>query len=178
MAGSEVKVVTNKQAEAWLKGLIESNMSVHVGIVGDPATSGADSAESAKKTRDGTSRTSLFEVAATHEFGSPKRNIPQRSFLRSTYDEQRDNAYAVFIKALKKQGEEYGASQAEQKKVFSLVGEWLANKIKAKFTRNSWAPLKDPTRGGRNRLGRGRPLIDTGQLRASISYQVVEGDAK
>lgn len=28
--------------------------------------------------------------AAVHEFGSPKRNIPERSYLRKTFDEQKE----------------------------------------------------------------------------------------
>ena len=31
-------------------------------------------------------------IAATHEFGSPKRGIPQRSFIRSTFDEKEAEA--------------------------------------------------------------------------------------
>ena len=29
-------------------------------------------------------------IAAVHEFGSPKRGIPKRSFIRSTFDEKKD----------------------------------------------------------------------------------------
>ena len=29
-------------------------------------------------------------IAAVHEFGSPKKNIPERSFLRKTFDEQKE----------------------------------------------------------------------------------------
>ena len=31
-------------------------------------------------------------VAAVHEWGSPKRGIPKRSFIRSTFDEKKDEA--------------------------------------------------------------------------------------
>lgn len=31
-------------------------------------------------------------IAAVHEFGSPKRGIPKRSFIRSTFDEKKDEA--------------------------------------------------------------------------------------
>lgn len=33
----------------------------------------------------------VAEYAATHEYGDPGRNIPERSFLRATYDEQKEN---------------------------------------------------------------------------------------
>ena len=32
----------------------------------------------------------VLVYAAVHEFGSPKRNIPQRSYLRKTFDEQKE----------------------------------------------------------------------------------------
>jgi phage gpG-like protein len=175
---NEVKSMTNKQAMQWLEDMLNSDMSVHVGIVGAPETAGADSGSDFKKTHDGFEPVSLFTVAAVHEFGSPKRNIPERSYLRSTFDENKEKVTAVFIKAIRMKGAAYAGSKSEQKEILSSVGQWLADKTKAKFTNNAWTPLKDPTRGGRNKLGRARPLIDTGQLRASISYQVVEGDAK
>lgn len=32
----------------------------------------------------------VLVYAAVHEFGSPKRNIPERSYLRKTFDEQKE----------------------------------------------------------------------------------------
>ena len=183
MADNEVKEVTDKKIEAWLKQLVRSNMSVNVGLVGNPETEGADSDWAAKKGRNAegqieSTTTSLFMVAAVHEFGSVKRNIPERSYLRSTFDEHKEGMAKIFTAALRMQGATYGSTKPEQEKVFSIVGQWMVDKVKSKFTSNTWAALKDPTRGGRNKEGRAKPLIDTGQLRSSISYEVVEGGAE
>ena len=40
-------------------------------------------------------------IAMVHEFGYPKLNIPERSFLRSAYMESTDKMKKLFIKALK-----------------------------------------------------------------------------
>jgi phage gpG-like protein len=37
-----------------------------------------------------------------------------------------------------------------------------------------WEPLKDPTRGGKNAAGGGRPLNDTGRMRDSVNYVASE----
>jgi|SRR6185436_3059624 len=178
MAENSVEVIEHKKVERWLQELITSNRTVHVGIVADPAMSGPDSSAASKKRRDAPDAGSLLKVAAVHEYGYEPKNIPERSYLRSTFNENNEKLFQVFKKALKMQGETYGASEAEQVKVFSIVGQWMADKVKAKFTSNSWEALKDPFRGGKNKRGNAKPLIDTGQLRASISYQVVKGDAK
>lgn len=36
-------------------------------------------------------------IAAVHEYGSPKRGIPCRSFIRSTFDEKKDEAEKLII---------------------------------------------------------------------------------
>ncbi len=41
------------------------------------------------KLKTGSKSTTLAQVAQVHEFGDPERNIPQRSFLRSTVDEHK-----------------------------------------------------------------------------------------
>ena len=59
-----------------------------------------------------------------------------------------------------------------------LMGQLVEADIKATFTNNDWPALKDPTRGGRNPDGGAKPLIDTGQLRQSIRYQIVKDGRK
>ncbi|MHC1623443.1 MAG: phage virion morphogenesis protein [Candidatus Methanospirareceae archaeon] len=41
-------------------------------------------------------------IAAVHEFGSPKRGIPKRSFIRSTFDEKKDEAEKLIEKEVNK----------------------------------------------------------------------------
>jgi phage gpG-like protein len=103
--------------------------------------------------------TSVIEVGATHEFGSPERGIPQRSFLRSTInDEQR--SYKVLFKKLSKKILEGSISKDEAMKILGLT---VRNDVTSRITEGIDPPLKSR---------KGTPLIDTGHLRQSITYDV------
>ena len=110
----------------------------------------------------------LGQIAYWHEFG--RGNNPQRSFIRSTYDtlgkkKIADNVVRLLRKETKKDNPDYT-------KTMNLVGVWMVGKVKRTFTNNNWPKLKPATI---KRKGSSRPLIDTGQLRASIAYEVIEG---
>lgn len=44
----------------------------------------------------------VLEYAATHEYGDPTRNIPERSFLRSTFDEEKEKLIKIISEDLSK----------------------------------------------------------------------------
>ncbi|MCX8207429.1 MAG: hypothetical protein N3G75_06315 [Methanothrix sp.] len=44
----------------------------------------------------------VLEYAGTHEYGDPTRNIPERSFLRSTFDEEKEKLIKIVSDDLKK----------------------------------------------------------------------------
>jgi phage gpG-like protein len=173
---SSVKSKENREIQNWLRDLLESNTSVKVGIIANP-DKGKWNSRSRKMVRKSNGRTklspaSLLDIANIHEFGSPKRNIPQRSFLRSTWDENREKLQTVYITLIKREMKNSTRSPESILRVQELMGTWLSTKVKKKFTSNNWPKLKDPTRRGRNKKGLATPLVDTGQLRASISYHV------
>ena len=124
----------------------------------------------------------ITKVALTHEFGSPTRGIPERSFLRATF-EARKKAVNKLIEV--KIGKQMAKGRLDVKAIMKSVGVFLSREVKksfrvgglktAKFKK--WPGLKDPTRQGRNKMGGAKPLIDTGQLRNSIGY-VVEKKTK
>lgn len=106
----------------------------------------------------------LVTIASTHEFGSKKRNIPERPFVSTAYDEnisglaiQKKKAYELILK---------GRSLS-----FALgrLGEWFVSKVKRKITQG---PHKDLSEITKARKGSTRPLIDTGQMRASVQQIV------
>jgi len=61
---------------------------------------------------------------------------------------------------------------ADERAALRLVAEWLIGKIKGNFTRpgNGWIANAPATI---RRKGSARPLIDTGELRGSIKYEIV-----
>lgn len=44
----------------------------------------------------------IIEYAVTHEYGDPTRNIPERSFLRSTFDEEKEKLIKIISEDLSK----------------------------------------------------------------------------
>ena len=115
----------------------------------------------------------VASLAAVHEFGTKKagRNknivIPERSFLRSTYDEKKIK-YKKVLKSL------YGEVLLGTKTVegaLALFGERVVGDIKRKIT-----AIKEPANAPSTLAGKylkANPLIDTGlNLRARIAKKV------
>lgn len=105
--------------------------------------------------------TSTIMVGAVQEFGSPSRNIPERSYLRSTVSEKR-RIYKMFMRKLAKQ---IISGKIDMDQALNLLGLKVSSDVKDKITQISSPPLKHRD---------GNPLIDTGHLRRAITYQVNE----
>ena len=105
----------------------------------------------------------IITVAAVHEFGAPARNIPERSFIRTSFD---DNFTALqeFKKmqaALVIQGKQSAMTGIRK------IGEWLTNKTKARINSNIPPKLADKTIA---RKHSSRALIDTAQMINSVQH--------
>lgn len=103
--------------------------------------------------------TSVIMVAAVHEFGSPARGIPERSFLRSTIIAKKRSYKALF----KKLGRKMVQGGTTMAKALRLVGLAVQGDVQEKIT-----ALKMPALKSRE----GNPLVDTGHLRQSITFEV------
>jgi len=105
------------------------------------------------------------------ETGVPEKNIPARPFLVPGVESIKDEAVA----RLKAAGAAaLGGEIKEIAKAQNAVGLIAQNAVRAKITEGPFAPLKPTTIAARQSRGRTgtRPLIDTGQLRNSITYVV------
>ena len=176
---SDIQKINYKE-ERLLRDLLQLNSYVKVGILADPdAKSGNIKASNSKtyRNQNGTieqaKSTNILKVAIEHEFGNRKKNIPQRSFLRSTAAEEKRNISIVLSNLAKV---ELSKKDPDPFQLLAKLGGYLQNKVRKKFTVNNWRPLKDPTRGGKNKQGLATPLVDTGQLRRSITYEVIKGE--
>ena len=180
MASSDVEVKINPRIEKMLRDAFSEDMGIKIGLVGKPQSgSGSSSGGDSKKTRDKDGNiiyddsVDLAYIASIHEWGYEDENIsiPQRSFLRSTYEENEKKIEKNLAIAIKKQTNNNIFNGEEALKE---LGVWVVGRVKDKFTNNDWPALKDPTRGGRNKEGTATPLVDTLQLRASIDYELVK----
>lgn len=112
-------------------------------------------------------------LARIHDKGSPSQNIPARPFMEPGIHDVSDKLERKLLGA----GQavlEHDGNKADQ--ALHAVGLIAQNGIRAKINSNIQPPLKPATLAARRRRGRRgtRTLIDTAQLRNSITY-VVKG---
>jgi len=91
--------------------------------------------------------------------------IPERSFLRATFDQKTDN----IAKTAKKLQNQVIAGKLDTKKALETLGLYIKGLIQRRISSGIPPPLKPATI---KRKGSSKPLIDTGQLRASIDHKV------
>lgn len=108
----------------------------------------------------------LVELAAIHEFGSPAAHIPERSFIRRTFDTKHTEIRALATKLAAKIVD----GKMDIDKALTVLGQFCAAEVKKTITRDRIPPpLKPATIEAK---GSNRPLVDTGRLLGAISYEV------
>ncbi len=146
---------TDKGYRKMLKLLTSGKKPVvQVGIFGEK---GAET----HKDSDGLT---VLEVGAFHEFGLG--NNPERSFIRGWVDENESKVVEFLGKEVER-ATKNGAEDFDQG--LERLGLFCQSGIQARMSQGIPPPLKKATV---DRKGSTVPLIDTGQLRASITYKV------
>jgi hypothetical protein len=161
---------------AMLQNLRHRDAYVKVGFIGEKAAK-----VEPEHQRDGEQEPMTnVQLGVIHEFGSPEAGIPERSFIRSTFDSHREG----YVERLRKLVKAVYEGKTTIKRILGLLGlemEWdqknailkgagippplAAATIRAKERAGRWrkVPAKDPP----------RPLVDSGRLAAAISHAVV-----
>jgi hypothetical protein len=121
------------------------------------------------------SMSDLVTIGAVQEFGAPKRGIPERPFMRQSFDKN-------VLKIKKVQDELYSRvlkNTITVKKGLDTLGEVFTRLVKEEITSGNFKPNAPSTIARKNRskpsATTSRPLIDTGQMRASIQPITVMG---
>lgn len=109
--------------------------------------------------------TPMVIIAATNEFGSSDGHVPERSFLRSTADENRER-YALLIQRVVVRTLD-GHDLATE---LGRVGAIAVGDVQKKISTGPFL-VNAPSTIARKGKGKG-PLIDTGRLRQSIDWEV------
>lgn len=130
-------------------------MGVKVGVLGSAGT-----------TENGTS---IVDIALIHELGAPKAGIPERSFLRSTFEAKSRQLSKLAEQMARKAMEGQGVELS-----LNLIGTYLAAEIKKTIAdRRTAGPERQANADSTiARKGSDLPLVDTGQLLNSITYTV------
>jgi len=118
----------------------------------------------------GDSGTTIADIATFNEFGAPGANIPERSFIRSTMDENRQ----ALLKLNKELFFKLAEGRMTTKRALNILGLKIVTLIRKKITDLKDPPNKPATIAHK---GSSNPLIDTGLMRASIRHRVeMDGD--
>lgn len=123
----------------------------------------------------------LVVVASTHEFGSPKAGVPQRSFIRATVD-RKVSEYREILSDLKDQLLTPKSGMTPRKALL-ILGEQVKADIKATIRAGIPPPWSEATRERRIQRAGGAiiaetPLIDTAQLINGITNDVQTPDGR
>jgi phage gpG-like protein len=117
-------------------------------------------------------------IAGANEFGTDRAGknhnitIPQRSFLRSTLDEEQQNAR----KAIDAAKVDIVTGKTDKQTFLARLGLWFENKVKAKILAGGTPFIENAPSTAQAKIERGRewpqPLNDQGRLRQSITNRV------
>lgn len=111
-------------------------------------------------------------VAAVHEFGAPKRNIPERSMIRATFDQEKQTVFKKKLKAF----DDVLAGNVSPKEALGRIGEYMVNKVQKRMKEGISPALKPQTIKAKTTKG-GKvgfvPLIDTAQMLQSLTHDEV-----
>ena len=126
-----------------------------------------------KDSNDYPDGTSIIDVGIIHEFGSRDGLIPQRSFLRATIEANR-REYAAMLKELARKIYHNELAEVEgleiedfltKKETLQLIGERVKGDVIERMGEGISPQLRSRD---------GTPLVDTGHLRQSITYEIVD----
>ena len=110
----------------------------------------------------------MAQLAAVHEFGSPNQGIPERSFMRSGMSEINKQ----LIRMCKTASLQVALGRTDKKKALGRIVEFLVTTFKNKIQEGIPPPNTPETI---KRKGSSHTLIDTGQLRDTIDWEIKEG---
>lgn len=144
-------------------------------LVGVPAEKGSRAPQDGEKAAP-----SNAQVAYWAEYGAPEANIPARPFMMPAIEKSEAMIAAELQRSMEKaldlaatDGDVSGAKAAVLEGL-NRVGLKTVSNVQKEITDADFAPLAQRTIKARLRRGRTgtKPLIDTGQLRRSISYVI------
>ena len=127
---------------------------VHVGIMEGEAE------------RDDDSEIDNVALGITHEYG--RGNNPERSFMRSTFDEDRRG----LIRLKDRLWSQVLRGRLTTNQALELMGQEHQEAVQAKIVALKYPKIEDSTKRQR-KFGGSNPLVDTGDFYRSITYQLV-----
>ncbi len=133
---------------------------VKIGILSD-----AGIHRGGKKKRQNSSQVNYVDIAMINEFGSPRRNIPSRPFMRMAF-EKNNRKLTRLTKKLMNQIYDGTISTRTALKKLGLAHQ---DQVQSTIEGGGFAANEPSTRA---RKGSTQPLIDSGLLKNKISFEI------
>lgn len=153
------KITFNISSLKELRAELSKGYKSKVGVIGSKATR--------QNSQGGFNNA---EIGIVHEMGSEFLNIPARSFLRMPIESQRKEL-AEYAKKKKEL-----ISNGDLIKFFSLIGIKAEEIIQKAFETQGFGKWAANSPSTIAKKGSSAPLIDTGELRKSITSEVITND--
>lgn len=118
----------------------------------------------ASEQKSGADGLTVLDIAAIHEFGLG--NVPSRSFIEGYVVENVDALHKMVQSRLKL----FYDDKITETQMLNQLGLYASNGMKARISNGIAPELSSVTI--KNKGGKEIPLIDSGQLRASITYRI------
>lgn len=151
-----VKIKDTDKGAAKMLARLLADGALSVGVLGADAGAAHEDSD-----------LTVGDIAEIHEFGLG--TAPRRSFLAGWVDENKEQIVTVVTKA----GQALARGRlANVNQALEQIGVWAVGSIQIRMSNNIPPPLAPATI---KRKGSSIALIDTGQLRSSISHRVEFG---
>ena len=107
--------------------------------------------------------------AASHEYGAPGAGIPERSFIRLTFNKNEAELKAMTAKVTT----QLVLGKMDVNKSLDVLGLWGASEVKKTIREqpSEWPPLS-PAYAARKGANKNQILVDTGEMINSITHKV------
>jgi len=124
-----------------------------------------------RKPEEGKTPIDMVQLGAIHEFGAPKANIPERSFIRAWHD----SARSKIMRLQDRPGRQFIDGKITLRQMVAKLGAWGQGGIR-KFIRNLKEPSLKASTVKQRRGGSDNPLVDSAQMVNSVHYvSVIRG---
>lgn len=110
----------------------------------------------------------LAFIGKIHEYGAPRANIVERSWMRSVFRTRRAEIIALQTRLMRL----YTMGRITERDYLETLGDWIAKAMQDQILRYGaflFQPLKPATI---KRKGHNMPLVDTKDMANAITYEV------
>lgn len=162
---SDVKVKVDTKIWERVRAKLPDGAHVKVGVL---AAAGGNA-------KAGEGDITMIELAAIHEFGSPAAGIPERSFIRSTFE--RDDVQKNLTTMAGRLAKAVVDDRMAWDQALGMIGAWAVGQVKSTIKNRLTTGPEDQANKPSTiaRKGSTLPLVDTGRLINAITWLVSGG---